>query len=202
MSAALLLLAERAKLYRAATPHGAYLDYLHDNGLGVASLAAPDLIADACGCMTVTTIRPTWDGSFEFVHPGERRVTVAAVIEAFGADNETVEDLVAWPVDDPSHVRRMFGRCDTLGAWNIASAGTYALGAPLRVWRTPLRWLQEGGTGCVVLDTPAAARRLAEAPGRISGEDREHSAELASLVQSLFDPTKFVAPVTDMQEAA
>ena len=195
MSATVLLALERAKLYRAAVPHGAYLDYLRDSGLGVKSLADPDPF-HSCGCLAVTTIRPNRGGGFDFAGPSEDGVTVAAVIEAYGSDGETVADLVAWPIDHPNRVRTMFGRCDMLGAWNIFNPVTYAFDKPLMVYCTALAWLQAGCRGCVILDPPSAARRLLNAPGPISGEDRAHSEELAALVASLIDGVRIVAPVT------
>ncbi|WP_152048272.1 hypothetical protein [Aureimonas psammosilenae] len=190
------IMAARAKLYAAAKPHGAYLDYIRDNGLGVRSLADADPIRDFCGCMAVTTIRPLRDGGFEFAPTSDDKAVVAAVIEAYASDCETVLDLVAWQVADPTRVRRMFGRADCLGAWNITSAASYVFDSPLMAFRTPLGWLQAGCRGVVVLDPAIAARRFLDAAGKISGEDLKHSEELAEMVEALAGSVRFVAPIS------
>jgi hypothetical protein len=203
MTIAFELMAARAQLYARAQPHGAYLRFLRDNGLGVRSLADADPIRDFCGCMAVTTIRPLRDGGFEFAPVNDDKAVVAAVIEAYASDCETVSDLVAWPVADFTRVRRMFGRADCLGSWNIASAASYVLDTPLMVYRTPLAWLQAGCRGVVVLDPAIAARRLLDAAGSVSGEDRQHSEELATMVAALAGSVRFVAPVSpEIRKAA
>lgn len=202
MSIALDLLRARAQLYRAAQPHGAYLGYMRETGLGLRSLGDPDPIAEHCGCMAVTTIRVDWEGHFEFAHPGEKNVTVAAVIEAFGRDGEALVDLVAWPVEKPDVVHTHLGRASMLGVANVYRATTYIFGKPLQVHRTPLEWLKAGCEGAVVIDPKQAAWTLLEAPGRIAGQDRRHSEELARIVGSLFDRSRFVSPATELRRAA
>ncbi|WP_152044881.1 hypothetical protein [Aureimonas psammosilenae] len=203
MTIALEFMAARAQLYARAQPHNAYLAYVRANGLALKSLADADPIRDYCGCMAVTTIRPLRDGGFEFAPVNDEKAVVAAVIEAYASDCETVSDLVAWPVADPTRVRRMFGRADCLGAWNIASAASYVLDSPLMAFRKPLGWLQAGCRGVVVLDPAIAARRLLDAAGKISGEDREHSQELGAMIAGLVERVQIVAPIQiEEREAA
>lgn len=203
MSGPLSIFRARAALYRRVSASPECAVYLRSNGLALPSLGAPDPIATSCGLLALAYIRREEKGRFEFAEPGGRRVFPAAIIEAFGRDRQTTVDLVAWPLDRPSDVLSMFGTCSLLGVANVYAATSYTFGQPLRVHRTPLAWLQAGGHGVVVVNAQMAARDLLDAPGRICGEDRRHSEQLASLVSRLFDRSRFVAPkAVALQDAA
>lgn len=191
MTVALDILAARARLYR-AYPTATSVAYVRDNELDMRQLA------DAAGCFTVMRVAVSGD-RFEFSETGN---TIVAIVEAFGRDGETSVDLVAWPLDAPQRVLTMFGRTPILGLVNVFAATTYAFDRPLVCYRTPLAWWQAGCRGAVVLDPSSAARLLLDAPGLISGEDLEHSRQIAELVRSLFDPARFVAPAQSERRAA
>ncbi|WP_111200193.1 hypothetical protein [Aestuariivirga litoralis] len=76
-----------------------------------------------------------------------------AVIEALLYDDELeqqVADLVAWPLHDPDNFATALGPhagADVLGVEHMVMRK----GRPLRVYRTPLEWLQAGCNGCVPL---------------------------------------------------
>lgn len=82
-----------------------------------------------------------------------------AVIEALLYDNERqqyVADLVAWPLHDPAGFATALGSdhgAHVLGVEHMVQRG----GLPLRVYCTPLAWLQAGCVGCVPL-TEAGGR--------------------------------------------
>ena len=191
MTVALDILAARARLYR-AYPTATSVAYVRDNDLDMRQLA------DAAGCFTVMRVAVSGD-RFEFSETGN---TIVAIVEAFGRDGATVLDLVAWPLTDPGQILTMFGRAPMLGTVNIFDATSYTFGRPLNCRRTPLGWWRAGCQGIVVIDPAAAARLLLDAPGAISGEDFDHSREIGELVRSLFDPARFVAPVSDERRAA
>lgn len=190
MTSAIELFRARARLYR-SHPTMTSIRYVRDNGLDT------NRVAEAAGCFTVMRIHPKGN-RFDFSTEAK---TVAAIIEAFGFDGETVSDLVAWPLTQPSRVLTHLGRSPILGARNVFSAWTYALDQPLVCYRTPLTWWRAGCRGAVILDPIGAARILLDAPGKISGEDVDHSREIADLVRGLFDPSRFVAPATKRRAA-
>ncbi|UIJ72357.1 hypothetical protein [Aurantimonas sp. HBX-1] len=164
-----------------------------------------DPILEHAGLLTVLKISILPGNRWDFLDTGlgdEGETATAAVIEALGRDGRTAVDLIAWPLNDPSRFLSMFGAASMLGIRNVTSSGEYIFNAPLRIWRTPLRWLQSGCRGAVVVNPAVAARDLLDALGRISGEDREHSEELFGLVASLFDPARFVAPSPVYQQGS
>ncbi|KKN94454.1 hypothetical protein LCGC14_0188010 [marine sediment metagenome] len=187
MTGTVEVMAARAKLYRRAMPSRASIDYVRDNGLDSWTIAAH------AGCFTVLKINVLPGNRWDFVEDDSEVAVPVAIVEAFGRDGETVLDLVAWPLDHPYRVLTMFGRADMLGLVNVYSAASYTFGTPLQMHRTPLGWWRAGCRGAVVLDPVSAARHLLDAPGRIAGQDREHSQELADLVGGLFDRSRFVA---------
>ncbi|MEN3793939.1 hypothetical protein [Fulvimarina sp. MAC3] len=190
MSHPIELFRARARLYR-SYPTGASIKYVREHGLNTIRLA------EVAGCFTVMRIQPMGD-RFEFSPDAK---TVAAIVEAYGLDGETVNDLVAWPLEQPCRALTLLGRSPFLGAGNVFSASTYAFDQPLVCYRTPLTWWGAGCGGVVILDPLNAARILLDAPGKISGEDADHSREIAELVRGLFDPSRFVAPATKRRAA-
>jgi hypothetical protein len=157
--------------------------YIRQHHLDFANVEA------AAGFLAVLPLRieQAW---FDFADEGE----LGVVIEAFGEDGETVDDLAAWPVAAPDRLYSMFGRVPVLGAANISNPATYFLGRPLQVHRTALSWLKAGGTGCVVVNEPAAARMLIDVPGNYAGEDRKHAVDLRRMGERLLDPKRILYP--------
>lgn len=140
----------------------------------------PTLVA-SCGGLFLANIKLHTRRRFTFSPLGVE----ACVVEAFGEDGESVEDLVAWPVDQPRTVLTALGRAAVLGSWNATNPASFAFG-PLRLYRTPLAWLQEGGRGATPFDLARATSWLREIDGPIAGEDRAHAAEIRkALVGSL-----------------
>jgi hypothetical protein len=138
--------------------------YLRANDLDLRHLACIDLTF----CLTAVAFVGT---RFEFVNEDARDAEGGAVIEIVAADAETVIDFVAWPTDNPAKFATLLGVADALGEESVENPATYFDGQALRVWRTPLRWLQSGCKGVVVLNSARAPRWLAAAPGRIAGEN-------------------------------
>lgn len=119
------------------------------------------------------------DETFSFTADG----VPAAVIEAILIDRDgepATADLVAWPVHDPEAFTTVMGvndGADVLGP----VAMLHRRGAPLRVHRHPLAWLQAGCTGCVPL-TPGARHWLIRAGGPFIADDVDHGRELRDLI--------------------
>lgn len=95
------------------------------------------------------------------------------VLPAHDAFGEII-DALAWPISRPDKFARLTGRAVLLGE---ASLGLTRLGEPLPCWRTPLRWLGEGGDGLVILDSAKAWRRLRPGPA-LAAEDHDHAREV------------------------
>lgn len=181
-----LLLEAREQFYGLAAI-SASAAYLRDNGLD-------DRSVEACaGVLGLARTELLPGRLFDFRRDG----FVSAVIEVFDRDDETVLDLLAWPVDRPEHFATMFGTAAVLGSARIESRATYHLDRPLRVFRTPLSWLQAGGAGVVLIDKAAGAAALADALGPIAGEDVQHARELARLARHFVDPRRVVAPLPE-----
>lgn len=181
-----LLLARRELLARAGGTMTASSDYRLAHGLDWR------LIAAHAGTLAVVQVEFLPQGRFEFADDGEP----AAVIEALDTDGETVLDLVAWPVAEPTRVTSLFGRAPLVGMYAAVNPATYFWDRPLQVHRTPLDWLKAGFDGCAVVEPRLAARVLNDdVPGRIAGQDAEHARELATLLRSVVNVDRVVAPV-------
>jgi hypothetical protein len=70
---------------------------------------------------------------------------------------------------------------------------------PCPLWRTPLRWLQAGCAGAVVLDPIPAGVILARAPGRLAAEDQSHANQLVDSGAAV--PHQIVIPRGDFRNA-
>lgn len=128
---------------------------------------------------------------------------LAAWCEAIAEDAEAVLDVVAWPVDRPERWWTLGGLAPALGMSFAANPASYAFGSPLRLHRTPLRWLQAKCDGAVVLDRQLGARWLLDVPApRIATEDRAHARESVAAMDALVGRQRFVVPANDMEAAA
>ena len=125
--------------------------------------------------------RISTDGAwFDFAPNGH----VAAVCEIWDADGKTIVDLVAWSVDDPHRWWTALGVGVVLGEAYAANPNTGLCGEPLRIFRTPLGWLQGDCAGIVLLDRARAGRWLLDAARTVSAEDNRHAAEVHKLMKA------------------
>jgi hypothetical protein len=152
---------------------------------------ATQAIYPFAGMMAVTRVRFFAGRRFDFDDDG----IPAAVIGACGADAETIEDLVAWPLSQPMKFATALGRARGLGVDQARNPASFFGGKPLQVWRTPLGWLRAGCRGVVVLDQGAAALWLGDALGPVAGEDLEHAREIGRLLHPYVDPHRVLFPV-------
>lgn len=105
-----------------------------------------------------------------------------------------VVDLLAFDPNCPSRWVTAMGKARGLGVSNAANPACWSKG-PMRVWKTPLRWLQEGCSGVVILDSRSVSSWLGNCPGCIAGENKRHSSELTQLLGFWFDRRRIHAPL-------
>ena len=74
----------------------AYADYLRDHHLDI------DVILVGAGASAVIPIIDCGNGRFDFGKP--ELDPLAFVCEVIAEDGETIEDLIAWPISESSHV--------------------------------------------------------------------------------------------------
>jgi hypothetical protein len=127
----------------------------------------------------------------------------AAVIEVYDADDESVIDLCSWPVGKPCAFATFLGS-DALGMARVTNPATWAMGGALKVFRTPLGWLQAGCQGLCILDCRHVSIWLRSAVGyRIEVEDEQHGLALAGWLNPRpFDERRIMAPRTQRRQAA
>lgn len=185
------LLNARAELIEGAGFSGAFT---RKHGIDLAA------IAGFIGAYGMMPIADCGGGRFEFalIEVGEQ----AFVFETFGEDGETVVDLVALPVRDPTRCLSMFGRCGLLGLWEAMGPATYFMGAPLVVHRGALLWLQSGCKGAAVVNPSVAASQLVETPGRLAAENHTHGRELVALLRTVIDVNRKVVVRSTERRAA
>ena len=160
------------------------VSYCREHGIDWSS------IEPATGGLFLANIVPDPPGRFRF----DPRGIEAAVVEAIGEDCESVEDIVAWPVGDPELVLTACGIATVLGEAHAANPATFALGQPLRLFRTPLAWLQAGCQGAVVLDYQRGARWLRDLDGPIAAEDEAHAAHIREAIIATLRLTRIMVP--------
>ena len=108
----------------------------------------------------------------------------AAVCEVRDDYGERVVDLLAWSVDDPHSWWTAVGAGVMLGEAWAANPNTGLCGEPLRIFRTPLAWLQGDCAGIVLLDPARAGRWLLDSARTVAAEDRAHAAEVHRLMKA------------------
>jgi hypothetical protein len=180
--------------YRALFTERAYLNYIRANGIN--TRASIGFSGPTCAAMILDC------GNQRFEISDDREAFPGFVCLAFDHDGVTPIDLVAWPLDRPKHVLSMFGRAGMLGLWQATNAGTYAMGRPLRLHRTPLEWMQSDCHGAAIVTPHLARWTLLEISGQIVAQDQAHGRDLLALVQSLVDPSRFLAPASMPRIAA
>jgi hypothetical protein len=181
------LLAARIELNCHAEPTIDWLDYVRNTGLDIPTV-----------CRFVSVIAVTHcvfydQGRFDFADSAEREAEPAAVIEALGDDAETVVDLVAWPLDAPNRFCSLFGDVSLLGVDRVGNPAIYFGGQHLQLYKTPLRWLQAGCNGAVVIDPLGARFVLRRVQRPIAGEDIGHARAIQKLSQ--LPPERILAPL-------
>jgi hypothetical protein len=110
-----------------------------------------------------------------------------------------IVDLVAWDPEQPDRWVLRTGAATCLGC-----IGPQLLDPdPVCIWRTPLRWLQSGGSGlCPLMCDLGEIQRLLLGVRHLIAEDVEHGRQLRDLLsRPLWMPTISV-PATDERRAA
>ncbi len=179
-----------AELYDLNRPRLKTVDYLAKHGIGI------NAVAGFCGSPTVLSIMLLPNQRFDLPDHGADAVD-GMVIEARGEDGETVADLVAWPVANPTDVRTLCGAAPMVGLWAALNPGTYTFGYPLVMHRSPLAWLQANCEGAAVVIPKFATRTFLEIRdmgGRIGAEDFDHAHELRRLLDAMTKRVEIVAP--------
>jgi hypothetical protein len=175
------VMAARVEFHERAVPSFAATTYLRESGVDQAALIG------FIGSLSVMSAAFHEDRRFDFADDG----VDALVLEGFGADGETVVDLVAWPLAEAARPACMFGRVGLLGLWEAMGAATYAMGGALTIHATPLDWLRAGCRGAAIVDPRTAARQMLDLPGKVLARDVEHGRYLRALVRSVV-PDDFV----------
>ena len=181
------LLAARAELISRAEPTLDWLDCIRNNAIDLPT------VCRFAGLIAVTHCVFFNHHRFDFADPAEREAQPAAVIEALGDDGETVIDLLAWPIDAPSRFGSLFGDVSMLGAERVDNPASYYAGQHLQIYKTPLRWLQAGCAGAVIVDPHGARIALRRAVGPIAGEDIDHARAIQKLTR--LPPQRVLAPL-------
>lgn len=163
-------------------------------------LAAHDIdinaVAGFCGSPTVTLISLLPNRRFDLPDHGAEALD-GVVIEAIDADGESVIDLIAWPLSNPSNVHTLLGQARMVGLWGALNPGTYTFGYPLVMHRSPLAWMQADCEGAAVVIPELAARTFLEIRdmgGRKGAQDADHAHELRNILKTLVDQVEIVIP--------
>lgn len=150
----------QTRLYASAGPCTELFSSLRRDGLDLATVQAH------AGVYAVVLARFSGAEGGDIMFDLDPEGVPAAVIEAFLYDQnqqQFVADLVAWPLHDPAYFATALGPhagSDVLGVEHMVLRS----GQPLRVYCTPLEWLQAGCVGCVPL-TGAGGRYWLEKAG-------------------------------------
>jgi hypothetical protein len=181
-----------------------YLDetlaYQKANGISAARFRPT--ASDAVGLISFADIVDCGNHHLEFGRPGEEAIP-GIVLEALGADGETVVDLVAWPVDRPEHVMTMFGSCGFLGTFAVTNPASYYMGFALPLFRTPLEFLQVGCVGAVPIVLSIAAWTMFSMPeAKFEPRDTAHKQWLEVIRHSVMPRDQIKMPVGSTRRAA
>ena len=118
----------------------------------------------------------------------------AVVIDALDEGGRTI-DLVSWRPSYPDNWRTFLGRAPALGM--PAAKMAYTFNDPLRLWRTPERWLRADCKGVVPLDMALTIRWLFDLDGIVNAlapEDEAHAAEIAAARRAIVNSQRIVVP--------
>ena len=170
----------RAAFLAQAEPHPEWLQYLKREKLDVQQLSGNHIALGICLCRCFE-----YTGSelgFEF----HARGVPCAVIEAItfarveGVIEPSTTDLVAWPLSEPQQFATALGPedgCELLGALAAVDRG----GQPLRLFRTPLEWLQADCQGAMPLKS-GAGYWLRKCGGPFIVDDFDHATQIQALL--------------------
>ena len=148
---------------------------------------------DALACMNlagpiVRTPGNVFADFFEF----DRMGTVCLAMAVHGSDAETVVDIVGWEARAPEFFATIYARAGLLGLDQLLNPATYHAGKPCPIWRTPMRWLQEGCHGVVVLNRELGRLLLSRASGCLAAEDVDHARDIHN--RGLVDASRLMVP--------
>ncbi len=166
------------------------VDYLAEYGINIGA------VAGFCGSPTVLPITLLPNRRFDLPDHGTEAVD-GVVIEARGEDGETVIDLVAWPIANPTDVHTLCGAASMLGLWQAFNAATYVFDYPLAIHRTPLDWLKADCQGAAIIIPDLAAQTfldIANFGGQIGASDPAHARELKAHLVAFFSTVKIISP--------
>ena len=116
-----------------------------------------------------------------------------------------VADLVSWRPANPGRWRTITGQAPALGMARATNPNLHIEGLPLRIWRTPQRWLQNECTGIVPLDVRGTMRWLIDFDGvvkTLAPEDDDHAAEIDAARHALVAGQRLVPAARRVREAA
>ena len=166
------------------------VEYVKTNRLSINSV-----IANA-GALIISKVLWSADRRFRFDDNG----MPAAVIMALNEYGVPV-DLIAWPTHRPDKFAPLQGTAPLLGGYQLEENDRHR--TPIRVLKSPLRWLQQRCRAVVMINDEAALH-IAGAFGPIIAEDIEHAAELRRLLKRQVEvaPQRTAAPVPELREAA
>ena len=146
------------------------------------SLGISEVAVRVVGFLGLTRISASGD----CYEPSEDGPLAAVFPVADGPWDEVPEvyDLLAVRLNNSERFWTRLGNARVLGRWNISHATLLATWpipgdstAPLKVFKTPLGWLQSGCDGACLIDTSWAAYELSMVP-RIEPQDWGHGQEL------------------------
>jgi hypothetical protein len=130
----------------------------------------------------VTEIAPSNDGTYQPIDDGQRAIIMPAVPLLApwewedGDDIEDLGDLIAWRPEEPGRWWWRTGLLPIMNHGAILGAEIYR--EPLKVWSSPLAWMQASGEGCVILDPQANLRFWLGAVGEILADSPELGREI------------------------
>ena len=144
----------------------------------------------ACGGIFMVPAQAVPPQSFRIDPAGSE----AAIVEVYDEYGLTV-DLVCWRPADPSRWRCLIGAAPALGRVKAVDPATYVFDEPLKLYKTPLRWLQQRCYGAALLDPDRGARWLLNvAPPAIAAEDEAHAAAIHAARQRLVTASPILLP--------
>ncbi len=179
-----------AEIYDLEKPRLPTVDYLVGNGIDVGA------VVGFVGSPTVLPISLLPNRRFDLPDHGADAVD-GVIIEARSEDGDSVIDLVAWPIANPTDVHTLCGAAPMLGLWQAFNAATYVFDCPLIVHRTPLDWLKADCNGAAIVIPKLAVRtflEISDIGGRIGAEDFNHAHELRRHLDAMTKHVEIVAP--------
>ena len=145
-----------------------------------------------CGAFGLAPVEPLPDGTFAFAE-GAREAIIIGVRD----ESDELADLVAWRPGRPDRWRRRLGAATFAGENDVRAAAFFR--HPLRVFASPLSWLQRNCLGAVILDPEADIRADLDGVPEIEAETLELGREIS---RQLAERTSFRRPIISVPEPA